>query len=161
MQTVLLLLLPALAAPGATCFCNSIWLQGHEEALLIAWNPEQIISEGNIRGRAAWGVAAGSGAWMCSIVWVITQWLPPAVYCCAMCTPRYKGTWGIYSVPHYQNLNCFADKVYPKWNHISIDYPPPTKPNTHHRPKLMRDKKPQIREFRLAGCSFALLYTKR
>lgn len=35
MQTALLLLLPALAAPGAAYFCNSIWLQGHEEALLI------------------------------------------------------------------------------------------------------------------------------
>lgn len=69
MQSVLLLLpLPAPAAPGATCFCNSIWLQGHEEALLIAQIPEQIISPGNIRGRAAWGVAGGSGAWMRAVV---------------------------------------------------------------------------------------------
>lgn len=68
MQTALLLLLPALAAPGATYFCNSIRLQGHEEALLIGLVPKQIISPGNIRILAVRGAAVGPGAWICTVV---------------------------------------------------------------------------------------------
>lgn len=37
--------------------------------------------------------------------------------------------------------------------------PPPLQiPNTHHRPKLMKDKKLEIREFGLAGCFSFFLY---
>ena len=141
-------------------FCNSIWLQGHKEALLIAWIPKQIISPENIVGWSAWGVAGGSGACMRTVVWVITQWLWPAAFCWAVCTQWYKRTWGVYSVLHYQNLNSLADKVFPKWSHISIDNPRCKPLSTHHRPKLMRDKKLWIREFGFEWCSFALLYAE-
>lgn len=42
----------------------------------------------------------------------------------------------------------------PYFNRLSLPSPAQST-NTYHRPKLMRDKKLEIREFGLAGCSFA------
>lgn len=130
------------------CCCFSYWFSLHQvqhvfaiqsscmatRKLLIGYIPKQIISPASTVSGVGllgeWLQARGWGGWICTIFQVITQCLPPAAYCHAMCTPRYRGTWGIWSVLHYQNLNYFADKVYWKWKYISIDYPHPHKAPT-------------------------------